>query len=158
LLALAVLVPAIGIGIIRRNGQVAPLSGAILIIALAMIATGFAIQAWQRTSARTAGHELTAPGDPNLVSAQANYQTLCLACHGPTAAGIDEIDPLHLHGAGTNLVDPESRALSDGDLYTLLTSGIGDTDMPAYNVALTDSERWDVVAYVRRLQADAPDP
>lgn len=157
LLAVAVLVPVIGMGIIRRNGQVAPLSGAILIVALTMITTGFSIQAWQRTSARTAGHDLTTSTDPDLVSARANYDALCLACHGPVATGTANTDPLHQHGSGTNLVDARSRRLSDGDLYTQLTSGIGDTDMPAYRLALTDSERWDLVAYLRRLQADAPE-
>jgi copper transport protein len=158
LLGFAILVPAIGMTIIRRNGQVAPLSGAILIIAMTMITAGFAIQAWQRSAIRTSGHELVAPANPDLLSAQVNYDALCLACHGPGAAGIDDVDPQHQHGSGTNLVDSRSRALSDGDVYTMLTSGVAGTDMPAYDVALTDKERWDLVAFLRQMQSNPPKP
>ena len=158
LLLAAVVIPALGIVVVRRHGQVEPFSGAILMIALAMIATGFAIQAWQRTTPRTAGHELASPADPDLVSAASDYMTLCLACHGPDGAGIDTIDPVHQHGSGTNLVDSRSRQLSDGDLYLHITGGIGDTDMPAYDIALGDKQRWDLVAYLRELQADPPTP
>jgi mono/diheme cytochrome c family protein len=123
-----------------------------------MIATGFAIQAWQRTAPRTAGHDLTMPADTDPVAAHAAYQTLCLACHGPNAAGIDTLDPLHQHGSGTNLIDPRSKLFSDGDLFTLLSDGVGNTDMPAYDLALTDEERWDLVAFLRDMQANPPEP
>jgi len=154
LLALAVAIPVIGIVVIRRHGQVAPLSGAILLIALAMITSGFAIQAWQRTAPRTSGHDLAPPTDTDPVAAQATYQTLCLACHGPNGGGIDQTDPQHQHGSGTDLIDPKSRVLSGGDLYTLITEGVGDTDMPAYDVALSDAERWNLVAFLRNLQSN----
>jgi mono/diheme cytochrome c family protein len=42
---------------------------------------------------------------------------------------------------------------TDGDLYWRITHGVAGTDMPAYDHALSDAERWDVVAYVRQLQA-----
>jgi copper transport protein len=158
LVAFAALVPIVGITVIRRHGHVEPLSGAILMIALAMITTGFAIQAWQRTAPRTSGHDLVMPPDTDPVAAQTTYQTLCLACHGPHAAGIDTIDPLHQHGTGTNLTDPRSTLLSDGDLYSLISDGVGDTDMPAYDLALTDEERWNLVAFLRDMQAKSPGP
>jgi mono/diheme cytochrome c family protein len=154
LLALAIVIPVVGVVVIRRHGQVAPLSGAILLIALAMIASGFAIQSWQRTAPRTSGHDLAAPSESDPVAAQTTYQTLCLACHGQNGAGIDQTDPQHQHGSGTDLVDPKSRVLSDGDIYTLISSGVGDTDMPAYDVALSDAERWNLVAFLRNLQAN----
>ena len=156
LLALAIAIPLIGIVVIRRHGQVAPLSGTILLIALAMISSGFAIQSWQRTAPRTSGHDLAAPSETDPVAAQTTYQTLCLACHGPNGAGIDQSNPEHQHGSGTGLVDPKSRVLSDGDLYTLITNGVGDTDMPAFDLALSDAERWDLVAFLRNLQARPP--
>jgi mono/diheme cytochrome c family protein len=156
LLTLAVAIPLIGIVVIRRHGQVAPLSGVILLIALAMIASGFAIQSWQRTAPRTSGHALRGPSETDPVAAQSTYQTLCLACHGPNGAGIDQSNPDHQHGSGTGLVDPKSRVLSDGDLYTLITDGVGGTDMPAYDLALSDIERWNLVAFLRNLQANPP--
>jgi copper transport protein len=154
LFALAVAIPVTGVVVIRRHGQVAPLSGAVLLIALAMITSGFAIQSWQRTAPRTSGHDLTTPADTDPVAARTTYQTLCLACHGQNGGGIDQTDPQHQHGSGTDLLDPKSRVLSDGDLFTLISKGVGDTDMPAYDIALSDAERWNLVGFLRNMQAN----
>ncbi|HEX3302965.1 MAG TPA: cytochrome c, partial [Thermomicrobiales bacterium] len=60
----------------------------------------------------------------------------------------------HQHGSGTDLLDPKSRVLSDGDLFTLISKGVGDTDMPAYDIALPDAERWNLVGFLRNMQAN----
>jgi mono/diheme cytochrome c family protein len=156
LLALALAIPAAGLTLIRRHGQLSPLSGAILIAALAMIATGFAVQAWQRSAIRTDGHELEAPSAANPLAARSNWETLCLACHAADGSGLDQATPGHSHGGGTTLLDPRSEALSDGDLYWLISHGVAGSDMPAYEVALTNQQRWDLVAYLRSLQAAEP--
>jgi mono/diheme cytochrome c family protein len=156
LLALALAIPAAGLTLIRRHGQLSPLSGAILIAALAMIATGFAVQAWQRSAIRTDGHELEAPSPANPLAARSNWETLCLACHAADGSGLDQATPGHSHGGGTTLLDPRSEALSDGDLYWLISHGVAGSDMPAYEVALTNQQRWDLVAYLRSLQAAEP--
>ncbi len=144
-----------GLIVVRRHENVAPLSGAIIFLALAMITVGFTVQAVQRSAPRTDGHELQAPESSELVSAAETYQAVCLACHGPGGVGLDTLDPNHQHGSGTNLVDQRSRLLSDGDLFTLLSNGVVDSDMPAYHVALTEQQRWDMVAYIRSLQSAA---
>jgi copper transport protein len=156
LLALAIAIPAAGLTLIHRHGQLSPLSGAILIAALAMIATGFVVQAWQRSAVRTDGHDLEAPGAANPLAARSNWETLCLACHAADGSGLDQATPGHSHGGGTNLLDARSEALSDGDLYWLISHGVAGSDMPAYDVALTDQQRWDLVAYLRSLQAAEP--
>ena len=140
---------------IRRHGQVAPLSGTILLIALAMISSGFAIQILATDRAPNIGTRPGRTSETDPVAAQTTYQTLCLACHGPTGAGIDQSNPEHQHGSGTGLVDPKSRVLSDGDLYTLITNGVGDTDMPAFDLALSDAERWDLVAFLPEFTGPA---
>ena len=152
LIGIALLAPAIAIGAIRRQGPLAPLSGGIIMLAVAMIATGFGIQALQRTSARTAGHELTMPSSADPVASGPSWATYCLACHGASGRGIDSPDPLHQHGSRADLTDRASSQLSDGDLYWLIDNGIGNTQMPAYSEALTEQERWDLVAYIRQLQ------
>ena len=158
LFGLALIVPAVGLVAIRRHGQIQPLTGAIIILALAMIATGFTIQSVQRSTAKTPGHDLSAPQPETIANAESNYNLLCLACHGPGGVGIDQMDPNHQHGSGTNLTDYQSDHLSDGDLYWRISYGIGGTDMPAYDVALTEQERWGLVHYVRHLQDTAPEP
>lgn len=152
LIALACLLPLATIWGVRRRGPVAPLSGAIIMIAVAMIATGFGIQAFQRTTVRTDGHELVSPSGADPIAGQETWGTYCLTCHGATGTGIESPDPLHQHGSRANLVDEGSGRLSDGDLYWLISAGLGNTQMPAYNDALTEQERWDLVAYIHQLQ------
>jgi copper transport protein len=150
LLILAIAVPAAGLALIRRHGQLSPVSGAILIAALAMIGAGFTIQAWQRTAIQTDGHELDSSGPADVIAARGTWDSLCLACHG--ASGLDQTSPGHTHGSGTDLKDPRTSTLSDGDMYWLISNGVANSDMPAYDVALTDQQRWDLVAWIREQQ------
>jgi mono/diheme cytochrome c family protein len=50
-----------------------------------------------------------------------------------------------------------TRTRSAGDLYWIITNGVPGTDMPAYDLALTENERWDLVAYLRQLPS-GPNP
>jgi len=45
---------------------------------------------------------------------------------------------------------------TDGELYWWVTNGIPGSAMPAWANSLTDDQRWQVVAYLRRtFQGDA---
>jgi mono/diheme cytochrome c family protein len=92
------------------------------------------------------------PSTSDPVAASENWAAYCLTCHGASGSGIDSPDPLHQHGSRADLTDRATRQLSDGDIYWLITMGIGGTQMPAYDAALTEQERWDLVAYIRQLQ------
>ncbi len=75
------------------------------------------------------------------------YATYCLVCHGAKGAGDGPVirkfvRPPHLKGA--------SRGYPDGYIYALLTNGRG--NMPNYN-RISPQERWDVINYLRTLQA-----
>jgi mono/diheme cytochrome c family protein len=159
LISLSLIVATTGLTIVRRQQNVAPLSGAILFIALAMISTGFVIQAWQRMTPRTNAHELVSAPDSDSIAAAENFRLFCIACHGVDGAGLDTVDPNHQHGSGTNLVDARTSLLSDGDIFGVISDGTVGSDMPAYRVALTEAERWDLVHYVRFLQESTrPEP
>jgi mono/diheme cytochrome c family protein len=95
-------------------------------------------------------------GDAGSVQrGSAVYTANCLACHGPAGAGVEAADPEHGHGAAADLTDKRTRAQRDGDLYWAITNGVAGSAMPAYDRALTDDERWDVVNYLRQLQREA---
>ncbi|HRA49097.1 MAG TPA: c-type cytochrome, partial [Thermomicrobiales bacterium] len=153
---LAIVVLLGGLMAVRRNSNVQPAIGAVIIIALVAIATGFAIQGVQRTSLRTPDHALALPAEDASIDATVTFQQFCLACHGANAQGIDATNPNHLHGSGTNLVDSGTRRLSDGDLYWLITHGVAGTDMPAYDLALSEAERWELVRHIRLVQKATP--
>ena len=86
------------------------------------------------------------------------YAARCLACHGPAGAGVETPNPEHGHGTSADLTDRRSRLRTDGDLFSAITNGVAGTDMPAYDVALSESERWDLVSYIRHLQGVGATP
>ncbi|MBM3328997.1 MAG: cytochrome c [Calditrichaeota bacterium] len=77
------------------------------------------------------------------------YRDFCLPCHGPNGAGDG---PVALRGypPPPNLIAPAANALTDGQIYHIITFGKG--NMPAYAAQMTDYERWLAVMHLRRLQ------
>jgi copper transport protein len=142
----------------RRLPGLEPLAAALILTMVALIAGGFAVSAARQTIPVTDGTHLDNPmtGDAGSVQrGSAVYTANCLACHGPAGAGVEAADPEHGHGAAADLTDKRTRAQRDGDLYWAITNGVAGSAMPAYDRALTDDERWDVVNYLRQLQREA---
>lgn len=91
------------------------------------------------------------------------YETYCLVCHGteglgdgPVSATNGRIPPGPFPGVAS-LVSEAARARSDGYLYGIVTYSIamGRGLMPRYGDKVRGTDRWDVVNYVRHLQAQA---
>lgn len=51
----------------------------------------------------------------------------------------------------TNLADHRMDSMRDGEIFWVITKGIGKT-MPGFESQLSDIERWRIVAYVRQLR------
>jgi mono/diheme cytochrome c family protein len=88
------------------------------------------------------------------------YETYCLVCHGAAGRGDG---PLSSAAGGSffgvrSLVAPEAGRLSDGELYGVVSdaAAMGRGLMPRYGDKVRGSDRWDVVNYVRTLQALEP--
>ena len=146
-----------GVVLVRRLRGVEPFAAAIMLTMTAIIAAGFAVQGYRQTVPVSAGTDLTnpAPVDSGAIQrAEGLYRGLCLQCHGEGGVGVATDDPAHTH-AGSNLRDGRIQKQRDGDLYWALTYGVGGTEMPAFDVALTDQERWELIAYLRSL-VDSP--
>ena len=80
---------------------------------------------------------------------KAPFEQHCAACHGAdgqskttVAAGM-KVKP-------TNLVDHRMASMKDGEIYWVISNGIGKT-MPVFKDKLSETERWQVVRYVREL-------
>jgi mono/diheme cytochrome c family protein len=154
--ACAFVVLAGGIVAIRRLPGIEPFAVAIMLTMIALITLGFAVQGYRQTIPVTAGTTLVNPTSADAGSIQRGadlYTMLCLQCHGPGGGGIDDNDPDHLHPGGTNLTDRQTTGQTDGDLFWSISAGVGGTDMPAFDTALTEEERWDLVNYLRTLRA-----
>lgn len=82
------------------------------------------------------------------------YQTFCAVCHGAGGAADGPVGP---RLAARSLLTAQARGYTDGYLYSILRYGRG--IMGQYGDKVTDiQDRWQVVNYVRQLQAASPLP
>jgi cytochrome c553 len=94
------------------------------------------------------------PIESDEVSEAAGAQVFavnCATCHGdsgegdgPAAAGLDP--------APSNLHEDHVQGLTDGALFYIITNGVADTAMPAWGESLSETDRWNVVNFLRTFQ------
>ena len=73
------------------------------------------------------------------------YSEVCAACHGENGKGAVKTKP-----APTDLTDHKMHSMKDGEIYWVITNGIGKS-MPGFKAQMSDTERWQIVLYVRQL-------
>jgi mono/diheme cytochrome c family protein len=89
-------------------------------------------------------------GQPASARGDTLYHTFCAVCHGPTGNADGPVGP---RVAALPLTTPRAMAWSDGYLYSIIRYGRG--VMPRYGDRIRGRVRWEVVNYVRQLQAAA---
>ncbi len=90
--------------------------------------------------------------EENLSHGRDLFLTNCAPCHGESGVGNGPVAFLLKHQP-KNLVTGQSKDLPDGYIYGVIRNGI--LLMPSYADAMSSSERWQVVLYVRSLQRGA---
>lgn len=89
----------------------------------------------------------------SLVRGEELYLRYCAVCHGPDGAGTN----CYIAEAGFPCVFPLNSGApltyTDGYIYGMIRVGRG--IMPSYGHAITHYDRWNVVNYIRSLQAAA---
>ena len=105
-------------------------------------------------AAAPSGQQPAPPGTTNPLAASAAavaagqtlYSQLCQTCHGPGGQGGDRGPALNTgtftHGSG------------DADLFRSIRSGVRGTQMAPF-AGLSDTQIWQLVAYLRSLQPGA---
>jgi mono/diheme cytochrome c family protein len=94
------------------------------------------------------------PGDEDSIARGANlFEIHCQMCHGQTGEGTGPIAAFLINYKPANLTSPVVQSKSDGSIFLTITNGL-EGRMPPLNENLTVSERWDVVNFVRTLQAE----
>lgn len=89
--------------------------------------------------------------DPAAVQdGKANYEKLCYVCHGLKGKG-DGVAAAGLPVRPADHTSADVQNQSDGRLFWELSNG--HPPMPAYENVLSDKERWDLIAYIRTLDA-----
>lgn len=102
------------------------------------------------------GEELKSPLDPGNVRARERgafvFSNFCAVCHGAGGTGNG---PVAQRGypPPPSLLAEHALKLKDGQLFHVLT--YGQNNMPSYASQLSRDDRWNVILYVRTMQAAA---
>lgn len=119
-------------------------------------AFSFAVPAGDSGYAQAAAYRRTdtaALSPAQMKEAERLYLINCAICHG---SALDGNGPLWKGGDGPypaaprNLKDDYSKALSDGQMFHVITYGKG--QMGAYASQLNTAQRWWVIDYIRKQQ------
>ena len=89
------------------------------------------------------------PTPDNLAKGKERFETNCAPCHGMTGQGNGSVVHL-LHHKPANLLTGVSKNLPDGYIYGYIRNG--GIWMPSYVDAMSSTERWQTVLYVRDLE------
>jgi mono/diheme cytochrome c family protein/uncharacterized membrane protein len=157
-LLLAVVMLLVGLGGIKRLTGLEPLASGFLLAASLLIAGGFLVSAARSVIPTTPDHGLANPmsaDSATLTYAGELYRLNCAACHGSNGRGTGSGDLAHLHGDGADLTRRSTVEQADGDLRYWIANGVPGSEMPAFTPALAEDEQWQLVSYLRELQAAA---
>ena len=89
----------------------------------------------------------------SIKAGQALFQKNCRFCHGADAKGDGPMAPEGTHPP--NLTDDKwDRGSSDGEIFVVIRDGAGPKfDMKGYKSKMSEQDMWNIVNYVRSLQA-----
>jgi len=92
-----------------------------------------------------------AASDEQAAAARPAYERLCAGCHGADGKARTPIAG-KLAVRPTNLSEYLMESMRDGEIFWVIGNGIP-PGMPAFGAQLNETERWQLVQYVRRLRA-----
>jgi mono/diheme cytochrome c family protein len=91
------------------------------------------------------------PNSQSIAAGQAVYEVHCVPCHGETGKGDGPL------GVALNPrpADLSQHAIpgvhTDAQLYEWITNGFPGSAMPAWKTQISDTDRWNLVNYIRTL-------
>ena len=92
-----------------------------------------------------------AADEENIVAGAATFATTCAVCHGAEGHG-DGPGAAGLEKPPANLTEGHVQELSDGALFYIISHGKPETPMPAWENTLDETQRWQVVNFLRTLE------
>jgi len=84
------------------------------------------------------------------VEGLAEFRESCLGCHGARTIAPAEF-AAGLNPGAPALDSPDIQAMSDGELFWVVSNGIRATGMPAFSGGNDEKQIWKILAFVRRL-------
>ena len=103
---------------------------------------------WLSPAPSAAKKSPIAPTQDSIAAGQKIYSKTCMMCHGKSGdADGPAVIELNIHPA--KLSDPQLKTESDGSLFWKITTG--KKPMPAYGKRLSETDRWNLVNYIRTI-------
>ena len=84
------------------------------------------------------------------------FQTHCSVCHGQAGRG-DGPAAAGLNPKPADLKAEHVDDHTDGDIFWWLNYGIAGTAMPGFKDTLSDTERWELIRFIRSLRRLQPE-
>ena len=126
--------------------SVAVLFTALIASALVVLGEERSNEKWSAPEAQAQKKNPVAATEPSLAAGRKIYSKTCAMCHGKTGdADGPAVIELNIHPA--KLSDPHLATQSDGALFWKMTTG--KKPMPAYGKRLSETDRWNLVNYIR---------
>jgi cytochrome c peroxidase len=91
-----------------------------------------------------------APSDEQAAAGQPLYQGFCARCHAADGKARTAVAAKLLFRP-TNLTEYLMESMRDGEIYWVIGSGIPPS-MPSFGAQLSETQRWQIVQYVRTLR------
>jgi mono/diheme cytochrome c family protein len=105
-------------------------------------------QKWSAPAAEAQKKNPVATNESSRAAGQKIYSKTCAMCHGKTGdADGPAVIELNIHPA--KLSDPKLATESDGSLFWKMTTG--KKPMPAFGKRFSETDRWNLVNYIRTL-------
>jgi len=99
-----------------------------------------------KAAAASIGNPVAATAE-SIARGKTFYEINCYVCHGSEGRGDGPVGLKFVEKAPVDLNDAYTQDQADGEMFFTLTRGRA--LMPFYRDALSPSERWDVINYVR---------
>jgi mono/diheme cytochrome c family protein len=116
------------------------------LIASALVTLSAEQSKWSAPAAEAQKKNPVAASESSLAAGRKIYLKTCAMCHGKTGdADGPAVIELNIHPA--KLSDPQLATQSDGALFWKITTG--KKPMPAYGKRLSETDRWNLVNYIR---------
>jgi mono/diheme cytochrome c family protein len=91
------------------------------------------------------------PDSTSVAAGQALFSTNCAACHGQTGKGDGPVG-VTLNPRPADLTQHAILGIhTDAQLFEWITNGFPGSRMPAFKSALSDTDRWHLVNFIRTL-------
>ncbi len=139
----------------KYNGSFPRNGSAALTALLVFITVGLALSSdpppedWKAPPRAARKPNPVPPNADSIIAGKAIYFANCLACHGVTGKG-DGPAAAACNPRPKDLSDPKITSQTDGELFWKITEGR--KPMPSYDKLLSETQRWQVIDYLRTLQ------